>query len=392
MFHDKQHNFLSSKSITLQKINKQMDFEVVVIGAGVVGLAIGAELSNTINGVVVVEKHKKFGQETSSRNSEVVHSGIYYPKGSLKAHLCVEGQKLLYERCEKHEIPYKRCGKFIIAKNNEEISYLKNLLKKAAENGAKGQLLTSDEVKSFEPNIECVAGLYFANSGIIDSHGLMKSFETEIIINGAEVVYNSEVTGIKRIDNGYEITVTDAEGNFSFTSRAVVNSAGLFADKISAMIGLDLPEYEIFFWKGEYFAVGNGKNKLVKSLIYPVPNKNIGLGIHGTVDLNGGLKLGPNGFRISKNNYDYKVNGEHLQEFYTSAKYFLPFLEIEDLHPDQAGIRPKLTATGENFRDFIIVNEEDKGFPNFINLIGIESPGLTASAAISKYVKSILKL
>ncbi len=369
-----------------------MDFDVVVIGAGVVGLAIGTELSKETSEVVVVERHKKFGQETSSRNSEVVHSGIYYPAGSLKALLCVEGQKLLYERCEKYDIPYRRCGKFIIAKNNEEIPYLKNLLKKASANGAKGKLLTSEEVKSYEPNIECIAGLYFPDSGIIDSHGLMKSFEAEIFNNDAEVVYDSEVTGIKKIDNGYEITVTDADGDFRFTSRVVVNSAGLFADKISAMLGLDLPEYEIFFWKGEYFAVGNGKNKLVKSLIYPVPNKNIGLGIHGTIDLNGGLKLGPNGFRISKNNYDYKVKTEHLQEFYTSAKYFLPFLEIEDLHPDQAGIRPKLTATGEDFRDFVIVNEEEKGFPNFINLIGIESPGLTASQAIAKYVKLILKL
>ncbi len=369
-----------------------MDFEVVVVGAGVVGLAVGAELSKETSSLVVVEKHKKFGQETSSRNSEVIHSGIYYPSGSLKAQLCVAGQKLLYERCEKHEIAYKKCGKFIIAKNNSEIQYLKNLLKKATSNGAKGQLLTSDEVKSYEPNIECVAGLYFPDSGIIDTHGLMKSFETEIFSNDAEVVYNSEVTGIKKIDNGYEITVTDADGDFTFTTCAVINSAGLFADKISAMVGLDLPEYEIFFWKGEYFAVGNGKNKLVKSLIYPVPNKNIGLGIHGTVDLNGGLKLGPNGFRISRNNYDYKVNPNHLQEFYTSAKYFLPFLEVEDLHADQAGIRPKLTATGENFRDFIIVNERDKGFPNFINLIGIESPGLTASPAIAKYVKSILNL
>ena len=367
-----------------------MDFDVVVIGAGVVGLAIGARLSQSFDNVVVIEKYEKFGQETSSRNSEVVHSGIYYPQNSIKAKLCVKGQKQLYEYCKSKEIPYKKTGKFIIAKNEFEIEYLENLLQRAKKNGARGRIISARELKFYEPNLEALKALYFPDTGVVDSYSLMKSLESEIFINGAQVVYKSEVTNIRKIENGYEITVVDDSGDFKFTSRVVINSAGLYADKVSAMLGLDLPEYEISFWKGEYFAIGNGKNKLVKSLIYPVPNENKGLGIHTTVDINGGVKLGPSAFYIDKENFDYKVNPDNLEKFYQSAKSFLPFIEREDLHPDQAGIRPKLTKTGKDFRDFIIKNEADKGLLNFINLIGIESPGLTATLAIAEYVESLL--
>lgn len=367
-----------------------MDFDVAIIGAGVVGLAIGARLSKSFNNVVIIEKNNKFGQETSSRNSEVVHSGVYYPKNSLKARLCVRGQKLLYDYCKQKNIPFRKTGKFIIAKNENEIDYLQNLLIQATQNGAIGSIISDSVLKSYEPNLEAVKALYFPESGVVDSYSLMKSLETEVFSNDGQIAYQSEVIAIRKIDNGYELTVKDEPNDLKFTASVVVNSAGLFADKVAAMIGLDLPEYEISFWKGEYFGVGNGKNKLVKGLIYPVPDGNKGLGIHTTVDINGGLKLGPSSFYVDKNNFDYKVNPANLEKFYLSAKSFLPFIEREDLHPDQAGIRPKLTKTGKEFRDFIIKNEADRGFVNFINLIGIESPGLTASLAIAEYVDRLI--
>ncbi|MBN2894188.1 MAG: NAD(P)/FAD-dependent oxidoreductase [Bacteroidales bacterium] len=367
-----------------------MDFEVAIIGAGVVGLSIAAKLSKDYN-LVVLEKNLKFGQETSSRNSEVIHSGIYYPKNSLKSKLCIEGRKMLYSYCEKNEIPYKKCGKYIFATSENEISKLDEILANAIQNGVENaRKISLEELKSSEPNVSAVAALYFPESGIIDSHSLMKNFETETNNFGWQIVYNSEVVAIDKIEKGYKISVKEENSTFSFTSKIVINAAGLYSDKIAEMVGAFKPEYKLYYWKGEYFSVGNGKNKLVNSLIYPVPNAQVSLGIHATIDLNGGLKLGPNAVFLQNKEVNYSVDKNNLKEFYNSAKRFLPFLEIEDLFQNQAGIRPKLTNNPKEFRDFIIKNETEAGFENFINLIGIESPGLTASIAIAKYVAQIL--
>ncbi len=367
-----------------------MDFEVVIIGAGVVGLAIAAKLSQTKKGIAVVEKNKKFGQETSSRNSEVIHSGIYYPKNSLKAKFCKLGRIQLYDYCKKNEIPFKKCGKYIVATNKNEVYELEKILEKARKNGVdSGRKITIEELKSAEPNVNAVAAIYFPESGIVDSHSLMKNLEKEAINNGVDFAYNSEVISIKKITKGYKISVSEEESKFDFTSKILINAAGLNSYKISAMLGLKLPEYKLDFWKGEYFAVGNGKNKLVNSLIYPVPNAEISLGIHATIDLNGGLKLGPNAIHLSENNLNCKVDKNNQAEFYKSAKMFLPFLEKDDLHPDQAGIRPKIMKNNNEFKDFIVKNEVLNGYENFINLIGIESPGLTASLSIANYIEKI---
>lgn len=370
-----------------------MDVNITIIGAGVVGLAIASHLSKNHDGIFVIEKHKQFGQETSSRNSEVIHSGIYYPKDSLKAKLCVRGRELLYKTCKEEEILFNNCGKLIIATNEEELIALEELREKGIQNNVLDlEMLDSHQVLEMEPNINAIKALFSPSTGIIDTHGLMKHFGKISTLNGTDYAYNSEVQEISEITNGYKITIKDAEGeHFTYTSSIVINSAGLESDKVTAMLMGNLDEYKIYFCKGEYFKINPPKNHLVNRLIYPVPGqKLVGLGIHSTIDLSGGLKLGPSAYYLEENIYDYSVNSDNRHEFYKSAKKFLPFLEPEDLSPEMAGIRPKIQAPGSETRDFIIRNEVKSGYKNFINLIGIESPGLTSSMAIAEYVEEII--
>lgn len=370
-----------------------MDTNIIIIGAGVVGLAIARELSAHYSDVYLIEKNKTFGQETSSRNSEVIHSGIYYPKGSLKAILCVEGKKLLYGYCENNSVCYKKIGKLVIATNNSEDQELISILQKAKDNGVDdAKLLNSEEIKQLEPNVFASSAIFFPSTGIIDSYGLMKQLETDAVTNNTNIVYGAEVIAIRKINNGYEITINDDTGASSFTSHVVINAAGLFSDKISEMAGIIDETYELHYWKGEYFSVGNGKNKYLRHLVYPIPHQNnTGLGIHATLDINNRLKLGPNAIYLPDKTIDYKVDENNLKSFYVAVKKYLPFIEMEDLEADQAGIRPKLQKPNDAVRDFVINNEEKRGYLNFINLIGIESPGLTSCLAIAKHVKMLIK-
>jgi L-2-hydroxyglutarate oxidase LhgO len=371
-----------------------MDAEVTIIGAGVVGLAIARRISEVSDNVFVLEKHLSFGQETSSRNSEVIHAGIYYPGNSLKSRLCVEGKGLLYDYCIKHDIPFNNCGKLIVATSEDEIPIIEGIRKTAFNNGVE-DLLTLDQVDiaRLEPDVFALKALYSPSTGIVDSHSLMKSYESGAINNGAQIVYGSEVTGIRKISNGYEITTTGNDGNvFSFTSRLVINSAGLTSDKISEMAGIRDDNLKIQFCKGEYFRLNPPKNRLIKRLVYPVPVQNLeGIGIHVTIDMAGGVKLGPDVTYLDTNIYDYTVSAEKHEAFYNSAKKFLPFLEFGDISPEMAGIRPKIQKKGEPVRDFYIREESERGNPGFINLIGIESPGLTSSLAIANYVHGLIR-
>ncbi len=369
-----------------------MDFEITIVGAGVAGLAIAARLSRRGGSMVVLEKHTRFGQETSSRNSEVIHSGIYYPQGSLKATLCVRGREMLYEYCRAHEVRFNRCGKLVVATDAEEEAELELILERSRANGViDGRLIGPDEIMAMEPHIAARRAIHFPSSGIIDSHGLMKSLETESVNNNVTFAYGNELTAIRKIRDGYELETTTAGGEiFSFTSRTVINAAGLQSDKVAEMAGIRDESYKLYYWKGEYFRIGNGKNRKIKRLIYPVPEKNItGLGVHVTIDLDGGAKLGPNTIFLEDGVIDYTVDETHKSTFYNAAVRFLPFLEAGDLHRDQAGVRPKLQGPGDGFRDFIICEESSRGYPGFINLIGIESPGLTACLAIAEYVEGL---
>jgi len=370
------------------------DSKITIVGAGVVGLAIAAKFSESCNSVFVIERNKLFGQETSSRNSEVIHAGIYYAQGSLRAKLCVEGKNLLYQFCDQYQIPYKKCGKLIVATTEEEIPILNEIKQKANDNGVADLIfLNQNEIANLEPNIFALKALFSPSTGIIDSHSYMKQLETLAVNNGAEMVYGNEVIGIKKLDKGYQISLKEPDGNiYSFSSEFVVNAAGLESDLVSSMIGIKGEELRIQFCKGQYFSINPPKNRLLNHLVYPVPDPNlIALGIHVTIDLGGGAKLGPDAIYLDENCYDYKVDISRKEVFYKSVKRFLPFLELEDLSPEMVGLRPKIQKKGEASKDFYIQEESEKGYPGFINLIGIESPGLTASLAIADMIESMLK-
>ena len=370
-----------------------MDADITIIGAGVVGLAIAENVSKTHNNVFLIEKHLSFGQETSSRNSEVIHAGIYYTKDSLKARLCVEGKWMIYDYCKKYDIPYNNCGKLIVATSEEEISVIEGIRLTALKNGVDDlSFLEREQISELEPNIFALKALFSPSTGIVDSHSLMKQYETNSYNNGCQIVYGSEVTGISQIENGYKINLFDADkNNYSFTTRIIINSAGLTSDKVSEMVGISDDSLKIHFCKGEYFRINPPKNRLINRLVYPVPHQNMeGIGIHVTIDMGGGVKLGPDVKYLESNIYDYKVTPSKQEAFYKSAKKFLPFLEFDDIAPEMAGIRPKIQKPGEPLRDFYIMEETIRGYPGFINLIGMESPGLTSSIAIAKYVNGLI--
>lgn len=364
---------------------------ITVIGAGVVGLAVAKELCQDYKDVFVIERNLSFGQETSSRNSEVAHAGLYYPGGSLKAKTCIEGRRLLYEFCQNKAVAYKEIGKLIVAIGKDELGDLEALYKKGLANGVGDlRLLTKADIKKIEPNLKCEAAVFSPSTGILDSHGFMKNLVSELEDRGARIVYNNEVVALEKIKQGFKVYVEDKrEGGVTFFSRAVINCAGLSSDRIAQMLGLTQADYKLKYCKGEYFRVNNGKAKFIHRLIYPVPKEDrAGLGIHATLDLAGGLRLGPDDEYVDTLNYD--IDDSRRGIFYESVRDFLPFIQSEDLTPDMVGIRPKLQGPEEGFRDFLIKDEAENGLAGLINLIGIESPGLTASLSIAKLVKGLL--
>jgi L-2-hydroxyglutarate oxidase LhgO len=372
-----------------------MDAQITIIGAGVVGLAIAERLSMEFRDVFIIERHPTFGQETSSRNSEVIHAGIYYPKGSLKSQMCVEGKKLLYEYCRKYDIPFKNCGKLIVATSPDEISILEGIKNTAENNGVDDLvILNKNQIAELEPSVYALQAIFSPSTGIVETHSLMKRYETNTINSGGQIVYGSEVTGIGKIENGYEITLLDSDKNtYKFTTHVVINAAGLTSDKISEMAGMEDDRLKIIFCKGEYFRVNPPKNRLINRLVYPVPVHNLeGIGIHVTIEMGGGVKLGPDVTYLESNTYDYKVTPLKQEAFLKSVRKFLPFLEFDDLSPEMAGIRPKIQKPGEPVRDFYIKEETERGNPGFVNLIGIESPGLTSSLSIAYYVRNLIRI
>jgi len=377
-----------------KKFKKFMEqIDIAIIGAGILGLAIAAETTKEYENVFVFEKNEKFGQETSSRNSEVIHAGIYYPKDSLKAKLCVKGKEIIYQ-LDENLVSYKKLGKLIVAINENEIQDLENIIKNASENNILDlKILGKKEINKIEPNINAVAAIYSPSTGIVDSHKLMKYFIAQAKSNFGmnPIFYNSEVIGIDKVKEGYKVTITQPNNiKETFLTRILINSTGLQADKIAEIAGInvDSARYRLHFCKGEYFSINFRYNKKTNHLIYPIPT-NIDLGIHSVLGFDKSLKLGPNAFYV--NDINYNVDISRQKEFYDSAKRYLPFLEFDDLSPHMAGIRPKLQTRNEDFRDFVIKEESDKGFPGLINLIGIESPGLTAAPAIGKHVNKIVK-
>ncbi len=371
-----------------------MDYDVVIIGAGVVGLAIAENLAKMNLQCIIFEQHPSFGQETSSRNSEVIHSGIYYPTDSLKTKLCVEGNSLIYEFCTKFNIPHNKIGKYIIANNSEEIEKLETIYQSGLNNGVKGLMrISQTEFNKVEPNIIAKEVLYSPNSGIIDTHSLMKTFENHCLENNCDFAYNHIVIGLQHSHNGWEITVKDKSNQqYSLTAKVVINSAGLQSDIIVQLAGINIKfnNVELKYCKGHYFKIAPAKKYLAKHLIYPVSLGNKGLGIHLTVDLDGELKLGPDTLFLDENIQDYSINPELKSKFFEAAKRYIKNIQIDDISEDYSGIRPKLQSKTEQFRDFYIQEESARNLSGLINLIGIESPGLTSCIAIAKYVSRLI--
>jgi len=368
--------------------------DILIVGAGVIGLAISAELAKSYKNILVIEKQDSFGQETSSRNSEVLHGGMYYPSGSLKAALCVRGRRLAYDFCAKHSIPHKKTGKIIVATEQEEVAALDKLLQLGRANEVEGlRLITKEEIKDFAPQVYGIAGLYSPETGIIDSHRFMSCLAALAKERGVLFAYNCEFLQANKNNHGYKVAIKNGADEINLTAKIVINSAGLDSDIVAKNSGFDLDknQYNMHYCKGQYFRLNSAKAKDLKMLVYPVPKPaSGGLGVHVTVDLAGGVRLGPDDEYLKERLRDYSVDPLRRYKFYDSAHKFIPFISEEDLCADIAGMRPKLQEPGGSFRDFVISDEAGKGFTGFINLIGIESPGLTASLAISRYVKDMV--
>jgi L-2-hydroxyglutarate oxidase LhgO len=385
-------------------------FNVTIIGAGVIGLAIAEGLSAEHHNVLVLEKNTSFGQETSSRNSEVIHAGIYYPTGLLKSTLCVEGSHLLYKHCKKRQIPHRKTGKLIVATSDEECAQLEAIRKQAEQNGVEDlTLIGNKQVRILEPEVRAKAALFSPSTGIIDTHGLIRSFYLQAEENGATISFRTEVTAIHRDGTHYDLEIND--GAYHVQTRTLINSAGLHADRIAALAGIDINEadYRLKFCKGNYFSASPSPK--INHLVYPVPAKNNeSLGIHATLALDGRVRFGPDSryldaAEISSRSlrgaqqrgnfpsepFDYTVDENHKASFYEAITRYLPRITMDQLHPDMSGIRPKLQGPGEPYRDFVIREESDRGFPGMINLIGIESPGITSCLAIQNKVQNILE-
>lgn len=372
-----------------------MDFDIVVIGAGAVGLAIARQLSVN-HSVVVFERNTSFGMETSSRSSEVIHAGIYYPAGSIKSKLCVRGNQLIYKYCKEKNIPYRKCGKYIIAVDENESERLDALYTKAKKNQVNGiRYADIDELKSQEPNIKARRALFSESTGIIDSHNFMYSLSADIINNKADIIYNHSVKKIEKIDGGFALKVETPDGqNYEITTKYVINSGGLDSDLIAESAGIDIDKagYRIFYSKGHYFKLNNSSKYHFNHLIYPIPPLDSScLGIHLTLDLNGGFRFGPDVLDLKERGKSYDVPEELHSAFYDAIRRYLPNLEYHDISPDYAGLRPRLVNTGSLDKDFIIHEESAKNLTGLINLIGIESPGLTASLAIAEVVERMVE-
>jgi L-2-hydroxyglutarate oxidase LhgO len=369
--------------------------DLIVIGAGVIGLAVAAEISARQPGlsIVIMEKHESFGRETSSRNSEVIHAGIYYPAGSLKARLCVEGSALLYSFCQKWGIAHRRLGKLIVANGPDQIAYLDYLRAQAEANGVSElEELDAQQINQLEPNIRAERALFSPSTGIVDTHALMARLEQNALQNGVLPAYCHPVTALEPVTDGYRVYFQNPDGSAdALDCRQLINCAGLQADAIAALSGIAIDQagYRQRLCKGEYFSLPQARAALVTRLIYPPPLHELaGLGIHATKTLDGRLRLGPNTIYVDSE--DYSVDPAHAAEFYDAAASYLPFIEPGDLEPEMAGIRPKLSGPGGPFRDFIIREESDRGLPGLINLIGIESPGLTCCLSIARLVSALM--
>jgi glycerol-3-phosphate dehydrogenase len=367
---------------------------IVIIGGGVVGCAVARALSRRWGDVFLVEQAPRLGTGASTRNSGVIHSGIYYPPGSLKARLCVAGNRMLYEFCAAHRVPYRNCGKLVVAHDESQVMALERLAANGRANGVTGlSLVDRAVVRTREPHIEAFAALEVPSTGIISAEDLIKTLARIATEQGANLLTRTRVVRIEpRVDS---IAVTLCEGeegddtqrsSETIEARSVINCAGLYADEIAAMLGNH--EHRIYPVRGEYCELVRSKSNLIHNLVYPLPHADgLSLGVHLTRTLWNTVLVGPTADYIADKN-DYERNRLPVEEFVRRAKPMLPEIETADLQLAYSGIRAKLVPPGhEGIADFVI--ERDKNVPRAIQLIGIESPGLTSSLAIAEEVVSM---
>lgn len=366
--------------------------DVAIVGAGVIGLACAAALSRAGRRVLVLERREAIAREVTSRSSQVIHAGLYYTPGSLKAELCTRGRELLYARCAERRIPQRRLGKLVVAAVADEIPALEPLMANARRNGVPDlEVLDAGQVRRLEPDVRVEAALWSPHTGIVDAHALALDLLAEAETLGAQLVCRVEVTGIEPAAAGLRVTLRDSDGAAATLRCAgVVNAAGLDADRVAACAGLD-PEtlgWRIRPCKGDYFALASGAPLRLGHLVYPLPAGEGALGIHATLDLGGRIRFGPDAEYVE--DVHYRIDAGKADAFARAVQRYLPGVRAEWLSPDQAGVRPRLTAPGEAPRDFVIEEASQAGVPGLVNLVGIESPGLTAAPAIAERVVALL--
>lgn len=364
---------------------------VVVVGGGVIGLACAAALARSGFPTTLIEQHKGFGRETTSRNSEVIHAGLYYPPDSLKARFCVEGRERLYSRCRSDGVAHRRLGKVIVACDEAERMALDAIATRGRAAGAGAlEWLSSEELRQRVAGVRGVAALWSPESGIVDGGALCLSLAAEVERHEGVLALCHRLVEIAGT-SPWRLVIEGSDGaRDTVECGVVINAAGLHADRVAEMAGLDVDALglRLHWCKGDYFSLAPGATPPLRHLVYPLPSE-AGLGIHATLDLGGRVRFGPDTEYVDQLRYD--VDAAKTTPFAEAIRRYWPTLRAEDLSPDYAGIRPKLAGPGEGFRDFVVREESANGAPGFVNLVGIESPGLTAALAIAEEVVHLLR-
>jgi L-2-hydroxyglutarate oxidase LhgO len=359
----------------------------VVIGAGVIGLAVARALAQAGHEVLVLETARQIGTETSSRNSEVIHAGLHYPNGSLKAWACVRGRQLLYDYCAGHGVPHRRLGKLTVACDEAELATLDAIKRKAEGNGVDDlEWVEAEELRRLEPELRCLRAFHSPSTGIIDSHALMLAYQGDAEAAGAAIAFRAPVVGGRVTEHGFLLDV-GGDDPMTLECRLLVNSAGLGAPGLARRIA-GIPPATIprdYYCRGVYFTLAG--RAPFRRLVYPVP-EHAGLGVHLTLDLAGQAKFGPDTEWID--GVDYTVDPRRGDRFYAAIRRYWPGLKDGTLQPGYAGIRPKISGPDEPAADFVVQGPEAHGIPGLVNLYGIESPGLTASLAIADHVATLI--